>query len=164
LSFCTQEGTVCNSSSDYQFVPEKDDFPSVCSAAVAHNLTVNDDARFFTSLGHCFEDYLMVTCKFTVVRHAVAYHSDVPCNRQSITGTSFIENKMLFYDADMCFPTVSNIAQGRGGRGPGKYVWGLCDHSYSRLSGYDEFREAGFGRLFGALHDVAIEQNIERFA
>ena len=53
---------------------------------------------------------------FTFVGHSVGYHKDT-----FKSGVPVLENKICFFE-----PTITN-STGRGGKGPGKFVWALLD-------------------------------------
>lgn len=85
-----------------------------------------------------FYDSLLCTCKITLLMHAVKNHADIASKGSSCLRTrAFFENKILLYSRKYSDYT-SKFAQGRGGNGPGMFVFGLVDHSWKRPLSNDE--------------------------
>ena len=61
-------------------------------------------------------------CRVTLLAHAVGYHRDIFSNNSG----DKIENKLLLVSHDRS-NTKSDVALGRGGAGPGVFVYALLD-------------------------------------
>jgi hypothetical protein len=108
------------------------DFPLVAVDAMESQFEFNEQARTKAndSISFSFEEHLIVSCRTTLLRYAVAYHEDIAhkSHLKKVKGGAFIENKICFWDRPLMFGQEKNIPLGRGGAGPGNYVWTLCDH------------------------------------
>jgi hypothetical protein len=66
--------------------------------------------------------YLAKSCRLTLLAHPVGYHRDTFSNNSG----DKIENKLLLVSKDRSF-AASKVALGRGGSGPGVFVYALLD-------------------------------------
>ena len=100
-------------------------YRKVCPTAVVNMLGEWQDA-----LKVCEQDsfrnlvgyYMARRCRLTLLAHAVGYHKDTFSNNNG----DKIENKILLVSKDRS-DTSSQVALGRGGAGPGIFVYALLD-------------------------------------
>lgn len=122
----------------------------------------NDIARLCAKINRDPEQFylhLLTTCSFTVIFYATRLHKDTPKKHKLLKLKSFWENKWVVEVPFLGTQDKSNLAQGRGGCGRGKFVFAILDHSYdiSTAYGWGNQSEQGNGELFRELIVTARE-------
>lgn len=108
---------------------------AIASHASVCQSIINQFTKNTTKTEQHFYKTLLQTCKITLLLSAVKNHVDVANSKSSCIDAqksikAFFETKILFRSRSKS--NISTKARGRGGDGPGSFVFGLIDHSWSR--------------------------------